>query len=176
MWLCIINIRVLTGYCIHTYSREKCTRSIVLINLKLLVCRSSCHQYFTHFIFICLRTLLQKPLSVDLAPMWKLKIWFLDNFLQMLNILTYLYRGDMYNNANHQTHPFDKPYRIFACFLHQLFYQSSKCVCVCVCVCVRVCVCVCVCVCVNVYIYKLMFATRGVKLYMSEKINNKIRY
>ncbi len=29
--LCIINIRVHTGYCIHTYSREKCTRSIVLI-------------------------------------------------------------------------------------------------------------------------------------------------
>ncbi len=39
-----------------------------------------------------------------------------------------------------------------------------------------VCVCVCVCVCVNVYIYKLMFATRGEKLYISEKINNKIRY
>ncbi len=36
---------------------------------------------------------------------------------------------------------------------------------------------ICVCVCVNVYIYKLMFATRcGVKIYMSEKINNKIRY
>ncbi len=73
----------------------------------------------------------------------------------MLNILTYLYRGDIYNNANHQTHPFDKPYRIFACFLHQLFYQSSKCVCVCVCVraCVRVCVCVRVCKCLHLQAY-----------------------
>ncbi len=43
-------------------------------------------------------------------------------------------------------------------------------------ICVCVCACVCVCVCVNVYIYKLMFATRGVNLYMTEKINNKIRY
>ncbi len=43
-------------------------------------------------------------------------------------------------------------------------------------VCLFVCVCVCVCVRVNVYIYKLMFATRGIKIYMSEKINNKIRY
>ncbi len=35
----------------------------VLINLKLLVCRSSCHQSFTHFIFICLRTLLHKTVE-----------------------------------------------------------------------------------------------------------------
>ncbi len=52
------------------------------------------------------------------------------------------------------------------------------CVRACVRACVHACVraCVCVCVCVNVYIYKLMFATRGVKLCISEKINNKIRY
>ncbi len=63
MRLCIIQIRVLAGYCMHTYSREKYTRSIVLINLKLLFCRSSCHQSFTHFIFICLRTLLHKTVE-----------------------------------------------------------------------------------------------------------------
>ncbi len=73
MWLCIIQIRVLTGYCMHTYSREKGTRSIVLINLKLLVCRSSCHQYFKHFIFICLRTLLQKTVECGLGSYVKAK-------------------------------------------------------------------------------------------------------
>ncbi len=126
MRLCIIQIRVLTGYCMHTYSREKCARSIVLINLKLLFCRSSCRQSFTHFIFICLRTLLHKTVECGHGSYVEAKkMTFLDYFLQMLNILTYLYRRDMYNNANHQTHPFDKPCRIFACFLHQLFYQSS---------------------------------------------------
>ncbi len=126
MRLCIINIRVHTGYCIHTYSREKCTRSIVLINLKLLVCSSSCHQSFTHFICICLWTLLHKTVECGHSSYVEAKkMTFLDYFLQMLNILTYLYRRDMYNNANHLTHQFDKPCRIFACFLHQLFYQSS---------------------------------------------------
>ncbi len=28
-----------------------------------LICRSSCHQSFTHFIFICLRTLLHKTVE-----------------------------------------------------------------------------------------------------------------
>ncbi len=119
----IIHIRVLTGYCMHTYSREKCTRSIVLINLKLVVCRSSCHP---HILFSLVSGLCYtKPSSVDMTPMWKLKRWLFRLFLQMLNILTYLYHRDVYNNANQQTHQFDKPCRIFACFLHQLFYQTS---------------------------------------------------
>ncbi len=122
MRLCVIQICVLAGYCMHTYSREKYTRSIVLINLKLLFCRSSCHQSFTHFIFICLRTLLHKTVECGHGSYVEAKI---DYFLQMLNISTYLYQRDMYNNANHLTHQFDKPCRIFACFLHQLFYQSS---------------------------------------------------
>ncbi len=42
---------------------------------------------------------------------------------------------------------------------------------------VFICVCVCVCVCVNVYIYSLCLRRDlRVKIYMSEKINNKIRY
>ncbi len=63
-----------------------------------------------------------KPLSVDISYV-EAKI---DYFLQMLNILTKLYRRDMYNNANHLTHQFDKPCRIFACFLHQLFIKAQS--------------------------------------------------
>ncbi len=55
------RITELCGYVLYRF--EKYTRSIVLINLKLLFCRSSCHQSFTHFIFICLRTLLHKTVE-----------------------------------------------------------------------------------------------------------------
>ncbi len=125
MRLCIIHIRVHTGYCIHTYSREKCTRSIVLINLKLLVCSSSCHQSFTHFIFICLWTLLHKTVECGHSSYVEAKkMTFLDYFLQMLNILTYLYRRDMYNNANHLT-PF--PSQLLKClsFCTCTLFESS---------------------------------------------------
>ncbi len=52
-----------TRWLLYAYVFKRKIRSIVLINLKLLFCRSSCHQSFTHFIFICLRTLLHKTVE-----------------------------------------------------------------------------------------------------------------
>jgi len=99
-----------THWLLYTYSRKMHT----------LDCFNKSEAFsLSHILFSFVSGLCYtKPLSVDMAPMWKLKNDFLDYFLQMLNILTYLYRRDMYNNANHQTHQFDKPCQIFACFLH----------------------------------------------------------